>query len=98
MLTMLPDLLADRLNVVFCGTAVGAASARQGAYYADPRNAFWRTLHLAGFTPKQLQPIDYKDLLLFRIGLTDLAKQIAGNDEVLSKGHFDCKGLKTKIK
>ncbi len=94
---MLPDVLAHGLEVVFCGAAVGAASARQGAYYAGAGNAFWPTLHLAGFTPVQLQPIDYIQLLSSGIGLTDLAKQIAGNDQVLSKGHFDCDRLSTMI-
>jgi double-stranded uracil-DNA glycosylase len=94
---VLPDLLAHGLEVVFCGTAVGAASARQGAYYAGPGNVFWTTLHAAGFTPVQFQPTDYKQLLELRMGLTDLVKRISGNDEILSKGHFDCERLTASI-
>lgn len=94
---VLPDVLAPGLEVVFCGTAVGAASARRRAYYAGPGNAFWPTLYLVGLTPRQLQPNEYEQLLSFRMGLTDLAKQISGNDEVLFKGHFDCDRLKAMI-
>ena len=42
---ILPDVLEPGLRVVFCGTAAGKASARAGAYYAGPGNAFWPTLH-----------------------------------------------------
>ena len=86
---VLPDVLAPGLEVVFCGTAVGAASARNGAYYSGRGNAFWPALHAAGFTPVQFQPSNYKQLLELRMGLTDLVKRVSGNDEVLSRGHFD---------
>ena len=33
---VLPDVLAPDLHVVFCGTAPGTRSARDGAYYAHP--------------------------------------------------------------
>jgi TDG/mug DNA glycosylase family protein len=94
---VLPDVLKHGLDVVFCGTAVGATSARQGAYYAGRGNGFWSTLHLVGFTPIQLRPKDYGQVVLFRIGLTDLVKHVAGNDVVLSKGHFDRERLRASI-
>ncbi len=37
---VLPDLLAPGLALVFCGSAVGAVSARLGASYAGPGNKF----------------------------------------------------------
>ncbi len=94
---VLPDVLAPNLDVVFCGTAVGEASARAGAYYAGPGNRFWPALHEAGFTPVRLKPQDYRNLLDYRIGLTDLAKRIAGNDVILSRADFDCEGLRQRI-
>ena len=45
---MLPDVLPPGLAVVICGTAAGTASARAGAYYAGPGNAFWATLTRSG--------------------------------------------------
>jgi len=38
---VLPDVLTPGLQVVFCGTAAGTASAKRGAYYAGPGNQFW---------------------------------------------------------
>ena len=94
---VLPDVLAPDLDVVFCGTAVGEASARAGAYYAGPGNRFWPALYEAGFTPVRLKPQEYRQLLDYRIGLTDLAKRIAGNDVILSRADFDCEGLRQRI-
>jgi len=81
---VLPDVLGPGLAVVFCGTAAGAESARRGAYYAGPGNAFWHTLYHVGLTPRQLQPEEYRLVGQFGLGLTDLAKHAAGADAVLS--------------
>ena len=94
---VLPDLLVPDLDIVFCGTAVGAVSARRRAYYAGPGNAFWPTLHLVGLTPSQFKPEEYARLLDLGIGLTDLAKEISGNDNVLSRTHFNADRLKAVI-
>ena len=44
-----------------------------GAAFANPRNDFWRLLHAAGFTPRQLEPPEQSELLRYRIGLTNAA-------------------------
>ena len=94
---MLPDVLAPNLAVVFCGSAVSAASARRGAYYAGPGNAFWPTLAEIGLTPRQLAPEKYKSITTYGLGLTDLAKNVSGSDHVLAEKDFDRNGLRTKI-
>ena len=94
---ILPDVLAPGLRVVFCGSAVGAASARAGAYYAGPGNRFWETLYRTGLTPRRLAPCEFRTLLAYGIGLTDLAKTISGADEGLRRAHFDAAGLRRKI-
>ena len=94
---VLPDVLAPGLDIVFCGTAVGTVSARRRAYSAGPGNAFWPTLHRVGLTPRQLRPEEYEQLLGFGIGLTDLAKEISGNDDILSRHHFDVDRLSALI-
>ena len=71
---VLPDLLAPGLVTIFCGSAVGAASARRGYPYAGPGNKFWPMLAETGFTPRRLAPEEYRDLLDFGIGLTDINK------------------------
>ena len=92
-----PDLLMPGLKVVFCGTALGRVSAEQRAYYANPGNFFWRTLHNTGLTPERIKPQDYARLLDYRIGLTDLCKAHFGNDNQLPQGALDATALREKI-
>jgi len=94
---VLPDTLRPGLQVVFCGTAAGTASAQARAYYAGPGNAFWRTLHAIGLTPMQLAPSEYRRLPDFGVGLTDLCKVRYGSDEEVGGGEFDVDGLRARI-
>jgi TDG/mug DNA glycosylase family protein len=92
-----PDVLAPGLRVVFCGTALGHASAAKKAYYAHAGNFFWRTLHAVGLTPHRIAPGDYMHALAHGIGLTDLCKRHFGNDVDLPGEAFDVRGLRAKI-
>jgi double-stranded uracil-DNA glycosylase len=94
---ILPDVLQPGLRLVFCGTAAGKRSAKEGAYYAHPGNLFWRALFQSGLTPRLLTPQEFPQLPGFGIGLTDLAKRHAGNDDELPKDAFDVHGLIAKI-
>ncbi len=95
--TILPDVLAPGLRVVFCGTAPGTRSAMEGAYYAHPGNYFWRTLFETGLTPRQLVPREFRDVRDFGIGLTDVAKHAFGSDAELPRGAFDAGSLQRKL-
>lgn len=95
--TVLPDVLAPGLRVVFCGTAPGTRSAQEGAYYAHPGNYFWRTLSRTGLTPRQLSPHEFREVLQFGIGLTDVAKHAFGSDAELPRGAFDAASLRRKL-
>ena len=97
-MSVLPDVLAPGLTVVFCGTAVGSASAIRGAYYAGPGNAFWPTLFEVGLTPRRLVPEEYRSITQFGLGLTDLAKYISGADHVLLREHFGRDELREKMR
>lgn len=94
---VLDDLLKPGLQLVFCGTAAGTASARAKAYYAGPGNAFWRTLFATGLTPTQLAPSEYRRLLELGIGLTDLRKVRHGADAEVGTEEFDVDGLRARI-
>ena len=85
----MPDLLAAGLTLLLVGSAPSTISARARAYYANPQNKFWRTLHAARLTPRQYSPQEYPLLLGLGIGLTDLAKRHAGADAALPKGAWD---------
>ena len=95
---LIPDLLAPGLDLVFCGTAPSPASFKAGAYYANPGNAFWPTLHAVGLTPERLAPQRYPELLAWRLGLTDLNKTEVGSDHELSADAMDAKSLHAKLR
>jgi TDG/mug DNA glycosylase family protein len=97
LVSVLPDLLALNLKIVFCGTAVGTVSARRLAYYGVPGNASWPTLHKVGLTPRLFAPEESRDLLGLQMGLTDLVKTTAGNDSILSEDGFDRARLRKVI-
>lgn len=69
-------MLGDDLDVLFCGTAVGATSAERGHYYAGRGSRFWRLLYESGLTPRLLEPEEDSTLPAYGIGLTDLAPGI----------------------
>ena len=102
---ILPDVLPDvlpampgsGLAVVFCGSAAGAASARARAYYAGPGNRFWATLHRVGLTARLLAPVEFRAVLRYGIGLTDLCKTESGSDAGLSGRADDAAALAAKI-
>jgi TDG/mug DNA glycosylase family protein len=96
-MNVLPDVLTPGLIIVFCGSAVGTRSAQRRAYYAGPGNAFWPTLFEVGLTPRRLEPEEYQSITQYGLGLTDLAKTIAGPDRTLSRDHFDREDLSAKL-
>ena len=96
-MNVLPDVLVPGLRVVFCGTAAGTASARAGAYYAGPGNAFWPTLHQTGLTPVELSPAEFARLPEYGIGLTDICKLLHGSDAEVGIVEFDVDGLRERI-
>lgn len=66
----LTDVMSASLNVVFCGINPGMRSAAVGLHFANRSNRFWRVLHLAGFTDRQLEPEEARLLLDFGCGIT----------------------------
>jgi TDG/mug DNA glycosylase family protein len=94
---VLDDLLKHGLNLVVCGTAAGAKSAKLKQYYAGPGNKFWRTLFELGLTPRQLAPSEAALLLGFGIGLTDLVKDQSGADSTLDFRQAGPTALREKV-
>ena len=94
---VLPDILPPGLEVVFCGTAAGTASARAEAYYAGPGNGFWKTLEEIGLTPERLRPDEFRRLPEFGIGLTDICKVSHGSDLEVGTEEFDLPRLEAEI-
>jgi TDG/mug DNA glycosylase family protein len=69
----LRDVVGPGLRTLFCGINPSLASAQVGHHFARPGNRFWPALHLAGFTPRRLTPAEDDQLLLFGVGVTNLA-------------------------
>ena len=94
---VLPDSLKKGLMVVFCGTAPGNVSAKEGAYYANRSNKFWPMLCTMGLTEEQVAAKDFRKVLDEGIGLTDMAKEQFGMDKQLKKEDFDRQAFIEKI-
>ena len=73
---------------MFCGINPGRVSAAARASFANPRNDFWRLLHAAGFTPRLLQPHEFRELPAFGIGLTNAARRTTRGSSDLRAADF----------
>jgi TDG/mug DNA glycosylase family protein len=76
------------VRVVFCGINPGRVSAAARAPFANPRNDFWRLLHAAGFTPRLLEPHEFRELPAFGIGLTNAARRTTRGSSDLRAADF----------
>lgn len=84
----LEDILAEHLAVIFCGINPGMMAAAQGHHFAGRSNRFWRTLHLAGFTPQQVAPENDRTLLQYHCGLTAVVDRPTARADQLSLEEF----------
>jgi TDG/mug DNA glycosylase family protein len=76
------------LRAVFCGINPGRVSAAAAAHFANPRNDFWRLLHEAGFTPRQLAPHEQEALLPLGYGVTNAAPRTTPGSGDLRRADF----------
>ena len=65
-----PDVLADGLDVVFCGVNPASSAAADGHNFSNSSNRFWTVLHRAGFTETRLRPEEEHRLLEYGCGIT----------------------------
>lgn len=84
----LPDVISTSLKVVFCGINPGMQSAAVGLHFANRSNRFWRVLHLAGFTPRQLEPEEASLLLDFGCGITSAVTRPTVSARDLNRADF----------
>ncbi|MCW6011264.1 G/U mismatch-specific DNA glycosylase [Micromonospora sp. CPCC 205371] len=80
----IPDVIRDDLAVLFCGINPGLYSGATGHHFARPGNRFWPALHLAGFTPRQLNPAEQAELLAYGLGITNLVARATARADELS--------------
>jgi TDG/mug DNA glycosylase family protein len=83
-----PDLIAPGLRVLFCGINPSLYSAVVGHHFARPGNRFWPTLRGAGFTERQLQPSEERELLERGIGITNVFPKASASADSLSRDDY----------
>ncbi|QIP74841.1 G/U mismatch-specific DNA glycosylase [Streptomyces sp. VN1] len=83
---LVPDVVADGLDVLFCGINPGLMTAVTGHHFARPGNRFWPVLHLSGFTPRLLIPSEQGELPSYGLGITNVvARASARADELTAE-------------
>ena len=86
-LKTLSDYLGPGLEIVSIGLNPSLPSVREGFYFANPRNRFWRALNGSGLLAEPLVPgVAAMEVLLTRdrIGFTDVVKRpTAGGQQTL---------------
>ena len=88
MVVPLPDIIAERLSVVFCGINPGLSAAATGHHFVGRNNRFWRVIHLAGFCPEEILPENDRTILQYKCGLTTVIDRPTARADQLSTQEF----------
>ena len=80
-----PDLVATKLKVLFCGINPGLMSSAMGFHFARPGNRFWPAIHLAGYTDRILHPSEESELIPRGYGITNIVRRPSANAEELTR-------------
>lgn len=88
MTNALPDIIGEHLTVLFCGINPGLTAATAGHHFVNRSNRFWRVLHLAGFTPREIAPEQDRSILDYGYGLTTVASRPTARADQLSPQEF----------
>jgi TDG/mug DNA glycosylase family protein len=83
-----PDVIGLDLQVLFCGINPGLYTAAVGHHFARPGNRFWPALHQSGFTDQLLSPFAERELLLRRLGVTNVVERATAAASELTKDDF----------
>jgi TDG/mug DNA glycosylase family protein len=96
----IPDVIAPGLRVLFCGINPGLYSGATGHHFARPGNRFWPTLHRAGFTSRQLHPMEQHELLNAGYGVVNLVNRTTATAAELEPQEFVAgrRRLATKVR
>lgn len=83
-----PDVIAHRLQLLFCGINPGLYTAAVGHHFARPGNRFWPALLKAGFTDRLLAPSEERELLKRGYGITNLVARATASASELSNDEY----------
>jgi double-stranded uracil-DNA glycosylase len=95
-----PDILAEGLDVVFCGINPATTAAAAGHNFSNGSNRFWTALHLAGFTGRRLQPHEERHLLVYGCGITAVVDRPTRRADEITPAEFVAarRGFEAKIR
>lgn len=82
------DLIAPGLKVLFVGINPGLFSGATGHHFARPGNRFWPALHLAGITPRRLDPSEEQELLALGYGITGMVRRATATAQELTRDEY----------
>jgi len=94
----LPDVIAPKLRVLFCGINPGLYTAAVGHHFARPGNRFWPALQAAGFTERVLSPFDERELLKSGYGITNVVQRATASADMLTKEEIVAGGERLRAK
>ncbi|MFG2632442.1 G/U mismatch-specific DNA glycosylase [Streptomyces sp. NPDC048362] len=86
-------MVADGLQVLFCGINPGLMTAATGHHFARPGNRFWPVLHLSGFTPRLLKPAEQGELPAYGLGITNVVARATARADELTTAEYVAGGL-----
>lgn len=96
----LSDLIGEHLDVLFCGINPALSAAKTGHHFSNRSNRFWKVLHMAGFTPHQIQPEDDSSILAYGCGLTAAVERptVRSSDLASHEFHAAADELERKVR
>ncbi|MCY3853562.1 MAG: mismatch-specific DNA-glycosylase [Gammaproteobacteria bacterium] len=89
----LPDYVDSGLRVLSVGLNPSLVSVREGFYFANPRNRFWRAFDESGLAGSRGEPSRSRHQVLLeqdRIGFTDVVKRPSRQGHELRARDFRC--------
>jgi TDG/mug DNA glycosylase family protein len=93
-----PDVIAPRLRVLFCGINPGLYTAAVGHHFARPGNRFWPALFAAGFTERLVSPFDERELLRSGYGVTNVVMRATATADQLTREELRAGGKQLAAK
>jgi TDG/mug DNA glycosylase family protein len=93
-----PDIIAPRLRILFCGINPGLYTAAVGHHFARPGNRFWPALFAAGFTDRLVSPFDEHELLSSGYGITNVVRHATATADQLTREELRAGGKQLTAK
>lgn len=79
------DILRARPTILFVGINPGVTSGRVGHHFAGPGNPFWKLLHAAGLTSRELAAAEDQTLIEHGHALVNLCRRTTRTAAELTK-------------